>query len=367
MKYEPGRMGTSEGIGLAVIMTITSIFVSSPAFILEKMGPLAWVLPLIAGTIIISSIFLLAHIFSRFPGNLISITEQLLGKAAANVICLYYIFVFFSLAFMGLREFSENTLLIALPLVDFNTAILWYGLGAAVIVYAGIETIGRVIYLALPFIIGLILISLIATYPLWEVNYLFPWQGYGINQIAENSVGLVGMQVGVIILAIFASSFQTARTIKTAAIFGVGGICILHSVFFIVFIMVFGTKVGMERFLPLFELARLVYLNHYIQHIEAIFIFLWVIVGIVSIAASLFASLFLISRLANLATIRPLIPAITFIIVELSCLPPDVTTIIKLAAKIYLSNFFGAFILPILLFIAAIIKDRRKKSCTCEQ
>jgi len=364
MQYQTGRMGTAEGIGLAVIMTITSVFSSSPSFILEKMGPLAWVVPFVAGTLIISAIFLLAYTFNRFPGDLVAITEQLLGKAAAKLICLYYIFVFFSIAIFLIRELTENTLLIALPYVDLNIASLWYGLGAAVIVYAGLESIGRVIYLALPFIIGLILFSLITTYPLWEVNYLFPWQGYGLNTLVENSVGLTGMQAGVIILTIFAPSFQTARTIKAAAMFGVGGVCILHSFIFVVFIMTFALKAGSEKILPLFEIARLVYLNRYIQHIESIFILLWVTIGILSIAACLFTCLFLLSRLANLATIRPLIPAITFITVELSRLPPDITLVVKLASKIYLSHFFGALIFPIILFIAAIIKGRRKKACT---
>ncbi|MBP2654810.1 MAG: spore germination protein (amino acid permease) [Firmicutes bacterium] len=367
MKYQPGRMGTAEGIGLAVIMTINSVLMSSPSFILEKMGSLAWAVPFISGTIIISSLFLLAHVFNRFPGDLVSTTEQLFGKVAARVIGVYYIFAFFFQAFSLTREYSENTLLIALPYIDLDTAILWYGLGAAVIVYTGIETIARVIYLALPFIVSLILILLFTSYSLWEVNYLFPWQGYGLNQVAENSVGLSGMNVGIIILAVLAPSFQTARTLKAAAVFGVGGASILHSFIFVVFIMVFGLKVGTEKILPLYEIARVAYLNRYVQHIESLFIVIWVIVGILSITACLFAGIFLLSRLANFSTIRPLIPAATFIIVEFSLLPPDLTALIKLASKIYLSGFLGAVIFPIILFIAAIIKDRRKKACTYDQ
>jgi len=363
VKYQVGKMGASEGIGLTVIMSIATIFLSSPAFIAERVGTLAWVVPLVSGTMSIIAIFLLSHLFKRFSGDLLTITEQLLGNTVGKIISIYYMFIFLSSAFFSVREFSENTLLIALPDLSLNVAFICYALSAAAIVYAGIETIGRVVYLYLPFIMGSILILLLAPYPFLEFNYLFPWQGYGLNTLAENSIGLAGTQAGVIILMVFAQSFQTAQTIRTAAIFAIGGMSILHSLIFVVIVMLFGSKVVAEMSLPLLEIARMIHLSRFFQRVEAIYIMVWVSVGILNTAANLFTGLFLLSRLAGLPTIRPLIPAITFIMIELSFLTPDITAFVAVISKIYLSNFFGMLIFPIILFIAEIIKDRRKKSC----
>ena len=361
-------MGTAEGLSLIFIMTIPHIFLSMPAITVEKAGCIAWATILMGSAVDLISLSLLALIFKKIPGDLVAMSEQLLGKAAAKIICFYYLIMFFSLAVFWIREFAENTLLTALPSINFHVAIIWYGLSAAVIIYAGIEAICRGTYLLLSFIVGGLTIVLIAVYPFYEVNDLFPWQGYGLDRFFLQSIVVIGGNAGAIAIAIFAPSFQTMRNLNMSAVFGLGISSVLKSLTIIVLIMVFGTKVTSEKTLPFFEIARLVYFSRYIQRIESLFIVLLVIVGMLAIAVSIFTCLYLIARLADLPTIRPLILAVTLIAMMIAILPPDLITVNIL--EIYMYSFyytFGIILIPFSLFVAFLIKCRRKKKCTYAQ
>ncbi len=368
MKYQIGQMGISEGIALAFIITFPPVFLTTPSMSIEIAGNLGWASPFMGFVLILISIYLLATVFKKYPGDLMAMAEYFLGKLPAKIIGLYYIVMFWLLSIFWIREFAENTLLTALPSINFHLAVIWYGLGAAVIVYAGLEAMCRATYLLLPFIAAGLVTGLILLYPFYEFNYLFPWQGYGLDRLAAASVGLTGAQAGAIILVILIPSFQNATMVKTAAVFGLGSSLFLRTLAIMAFVMIFGAKVGMEKTLPFYEMSRLVYLSRYIQRIESLFIILWVIVGILAIALSLFAGLYLLARMADLPTIRPLIPAVTFVTMQLATLPPDIITLTNMEMKVFTYyNGIGAVLIPLLLFVASLIKGRRKIPCAHEQ
>ena len=113
--------------------------------------------------------------------------------------------------------------------------------------------------------------------------------------------------------------------------------------------------------LPFYEMARLIYLNRYIQRLEAIFILLWVIVGIIAIAICLYGSLYVLAKLFKLPTIRPLIPVAALVMVQVAMLPPDTNSVLKIEAAFFgLFCAPGAVIFPITLLAAFLFKGRRK-------
>ena len=126
MSYSPGKLGMSKAIALTFSMTFPTIFLVTPAAGVEVMGSLGWIMPLFAGLLNIAMIFLLIFILNRVPGDLFSVTEALLGKVIAKMIGIYYLFMFISIASGWIREFSENTLLTALPAIDFEIVVVCF-------------------------------------------------------------------------------------------------------------------------------------------------------------------------------------------------------------------------------------------------
>jgi hypothetical protein len=126
--------------------------------------------------------------------------------------------------------------------------------------------------------------------------------------------------------------------------------------------MVFGVSVGREKVLPFFEMARLVYLSRYLQRIEALFIMLWVVAGVLGIAVDVYMGLYLLTRLLHLPSMRPILPIVMIILVELGMMPPDIVTAIELE-NLVISTYFkiGLYVIPAILLITAWFKNRKKR------
>ncbi|MDF2876637.1 MAG: hypothetical protein K0R22_3320, partial [Sporomusa sp.] len=178
-------------------------------------------------------------------------------------------------------------------------------------------------------------------------------------------LAISGINFGVLLLFVLGPAFQNLRTIKRAALIGLGGSTLLKSLSIFVFTMVFGTKIALEKTIPFFEMARLVYLNRYVQRVESLFILLWVIAGIMSIAIDIYIAGYLITRIFNLTTVRPLIPSLALLVTGIAMIPPDIASVIRLDTIITLTlHNAGLYGIPLLLFTVTLFKGRKKKSWT---
>ncbi|MDR3561922.1 MAG: GerAB/ArcD/ProY family transporter [Negativicutes bacterium] len=363
MDYNSGRMGISEGIALAFIVTFPPVFLSFPSAAAASVGSAGWVIGVPAALVIGVVMFMLAYVFARHPGDLIAVTEKLLGRLVANVVGIFYCGLLLSFAILWTREFAENTLLTALPYADFPFVVACYVISAGFILLAGIENICRATYIILPFIITGILLALAGLFSFYRPYNLLPWQGKGLFSFGEPTLSLIGLSGGLSVLTMLAPAFQSVKTIKGAVIFGYGGSVVLRILSGAVFTMVFGANVAMEKTLPFYEMTRLIYIDRYLQRFEALFILLWVMVGVLAIAVSLYGAIFITAKLFRLPTIKPLIPCITLIIAQMAMLPPDAKSVSVIEAILYPYVFApGIIIIPVALLIATIIKGG-KKSC----
>ncbi|MEN6412047.1 MAG: GerAB/ArcD/ProY family transporter [Veillonellales bacterium] len=367
MSYKTGRMGMAEGIALVFVLTIPRLFLTAPAEVVDAAGPIGWLIPLFSSITPLIAFWLLVYVLMQTAGDdLFTAAQHFLGPIVGFGIGLFYAVMFLLNAAILLRQFAENTLLTALPLLEFSTAVGLYVLVAAIVIYASIEGLSRAAYIILPFGTVAIIISLLLLFPFYNFYHLFPWQGKGLGTLFKSSILLSGANIGVIALAILAPSFQNLRTIKIAGLFGLGGVALLRTASTLAFVMIFGCGAGREKTLAFFEMVRLVNLSRYLQRVEALFILLWVIVGVLAIAANLYVGMYLITRLFNLPALRPIIPIVCLLIAQIAMIPDDITDVIQLAREfniIYMN--VGLYAIPFLLFIAAFIRRRKRRAGAC--
>ncbi len=361
MSYQPGRMGVAEGIGLTFVVMLPRVFLTSPAVTISSVHNLAWTAPLINWVVTLAVFWLLAKSTVHMGSDLYDVSRRLLGRPGAWVLALSYAALFILDAASLLRQFAENTLLTALPAAEFRLIIFWYILFAAVLVYFGIEGIARAAYLVMPFIVGGVAAVVLLLAPFYDVYRLFPWQGAGLWTAARRGLELAGLNFGVLLLLVLAPSFQKPSTIMTAAFFGGGVSALLRTLVILFFLLAFGVGVGMEKMLPFFEMSRLVYLSRYVQRIEALFIVIWVITGLLAIAINIFAALYLVARPLGLPSLRPLVPVIAMIVVNLAVIPSDIGAVVAADTRLVVLLSAGVYGGPLLLSAMAYRKGRRKK------
>ena len=366
MSYQPGRMGIAEGMALVFVILLPRVFLTAPANETAVVATAGWWAPIVAGLPAILTIIAWGYILQHTSGDLHSVSEQLVGRVGAWVVTSVCIAIFFLNAALLLRQFAENTLLTALPKMEFSFIVGWYALVAALGARLGLEALARGAYLLLPISVFSLLIVLLLLAPNYDTYNLVPWQGYGLLPSFKRGMQESGNNVGALILVIVAPAMQNIRTFKWAGILGIIGSVLIKALSMLVFIMVFGVAVASEKVLPFFEMARLVYMSRYLQRIEALFIILWVIAGLLGIAVSLYMGAYLITRLLKLPALKPIIPLSAYIIAQLAMIPPDIATVIRIDGFV-IANFFttSLFILTPLLLVASMMKTIKKGGQSC--
>lgn len=361
MNRQLSRIGLSEGLAIVFVTTFAPIFLSTWSIAIDRATTAAWMLPIINWMAGVFTLFLLLYVMKITSGDLYSACEQLLGTSATRLISIFYISSFFLEAGLLLRQFAENTLLSALPYLNFEIAIGWYTIVVALILYIGIEAVARASYLVLPMILFAIVAVLALLTPQYEFLYLTPWNGPGFDKVLGMGMQSTGANLGIIIPAILATSFQNARTLKNAVLYGLGLSAFVKSLTLAAYLAAFGTGSGREKVLPFFELARLVYINRFIQRIEALVILLWAVMGILGIAINIYIGLYLLGRLFNLPALRPLIIPTLLVIAQLAMLPSEITGVITFHFRVQTGFYnIGTVIIPLILFGAALLRARRQ-------
>jgi spore germination protein KB len=363
-ELHPGKLGVADGIALVFAIVMPRVFLSTVSNLLQEDGQILWLAMVIYTIVPLVILYMMAYVHNRIAGDIFMVCQQLIGKIGAWVMLLTYSIMFFGNGALILRLYSEYTLLTALPRVEFQLVIVWYAVSAGILCYLGLEALTRASYIIMPFSIGGIAIILLLLVPFYIVYNLTPWQGNGIMQAVHTGMKGAGYNVGVLSLIFFAPAFQNARTIKKAALYALSYAGILRVSFILVYTMVFGISAGAEKTMPLFELARLVYLNQYLQRVEALFIIVWVMFGLLAVVGSLYIGLYLIAVLLKLPTLRPLVPLGTILVANLAMMPPDIDSAIHVDQQLIILFDVGIYAFPVLLFVVTWWKKRRKKLCT---
>lgn len=363
MNYQSGRMGVAEGIGLVFSITFPLVFLSTPANLAEAAGPASWATPLLGGVGAGVLLWLQQSLIKRYGGDLLSISEHLLGTLGTYAVSFFYLFSLYASACLWTRQFAENTLLTALPNVEFSKIVFFYGLSAMLLVYLGIEACSRASYLILPFAIGGLLLVFAGLTPVLRPLYLFPLLGNGLSSVISPTLFLIGSHAPVVLLIILAPAFQNPQTIQAVMLFGIGGSSIIRALINAVYIAVFSAAIGLEKTLPFYEMTRLIYINRYVQRLEALFILLWVMLGVLGIAACLYATLYLLTRLFKLPTQKPLLFPVGLIMIVIASLPPDAGVVSSFEQTLFGTILAPGFVITTLVLLIASLKKGGGKRC----
>lgn len=359
MSYQIGTMGVAEGTALVFILLLPRVTLNSFTIVIAQQGQLAWLYVLLDGLYVLPLVAMLVYIHAKLKGDIYTITTALLGKKAAYFVMLLLILAFFSNATSLVRQYAEYTVVAALPDMHLTVALLIYTVGALFTAYLGINGVARCSVIFMPPLIVAILGAALLLYPFYIPYQLLPWQGYGLGNCLLQGFKGVGYNVGFFAIFILAPAFQNSKTIRQSLLRGIASCVVLKAFVMVVFLMVFGVAVGSEKIVPFFEMVRLIYLNRFFQHIDALFVVAWALLGTLAIAINLFLAAYLVGRLFNLPTIRPVMPCLAMLVASIALLPENVTQIIMFDMKLVYLDDIAAYVIPIILFIAVLSKQMK--------
>ena len=356
------KIGESEGIAVITVAIATKIYLSLPMALAHFGGSAAWMISFFSGLLTIIFMWLISKLLTRFPDKTFpEIAEECAGTYLGIIASLTILICWIIVTASPLRSFSEMTIIAALPETPISIIVLIFIISTGYVVFMGIQAISRASYLSLPYLIGAIVIIVVLTFSQWDMDWVFPIFGRGLDQVFIYGLLRTSDYLEVSFLYMFPLLFYS-KQVKTI---GLKGISLAMAVFLIVIIpYIISTPAASieEPYLPMYTMARSVYLGLFLQRIEAIFVLFWVVSGCLWMALGIYGSCQLLADILRLSDHRPLILPVLLIIFSVAFIPgnlPD-TVIIE---HLYLRNygFIPFFGIPIGLLCLAVIRGKGAK------
>lgn len=356
-----GKLNFFEGFSVISMMILTKVFFTSIGRVIEYSGTSAWYCTIFSGITSMVFFMLLYLLMKRFPGqNLSQVFETVLGKFFACIIAILYCTYFVFYSGSTIREFIEMVKAYNLPYTMPSLIIISFSLAVYVISYLGLEGLGRLASIALISItIGIATIIFLGA-PLYDYNNLFPIGGYGFRKTLEIGVLRASAYSEIVVLPFIMGSFYNLKQFKKTGILSLIFSAGIISIVILCTIVTFEYPQASANLSGLYELSRLIYYNRFIQRIEGVFLFIWVISSIVSVAAAFYISLSIYCKPFRIPDHRPLIIPFLLTAITVSLLPDSLSQLTYRNIKFMRQySIFFLYTIPVIVLLLAIIRGKK--------
>ncbi len=360
-KNSQGTFGTYEAVCVTSILLITKIFYMSISILIDTEGTAAWYGTIVSCIVSLILFSIISLLMKRFPNmDLTQIFEAAIGKFAGKVLILLFSAYFIFYASSSLREFIEMIKAYNLPYTPPSILIFGFIAVCAIVAYYGLEGIARVAGIFfIPVIIAVVLVLLMAI-PRYDFDFIKPYLGYGWKQTITTGLLRCSDYDEVVILTFIINSIHGIRFFKRAGYTSIIIAGITFSLNILFNILAFMYSGGSENLSGLFELSRAIYFNRFVQRLESIFLFAWVISSLVSVSIAFFLSINLYTKAFRIPGHRPLIFPFSFLLFMVALIPKSLSEVIQVNIHfIRQYSCFVVYLVPILILIISVIFGKR--------
>ena len=356
-----GRFGVHEAVCLITISICNKIFFTTPSYLTRSVGSAGWYMTMVSlasALVFFTFIYLL---LKRFPGkNIVEIYEASLGRVIGFVFSFTLMASFLAASGFLTREFVDVMKVFVFPLTPPSVLIGVLVLITAVSVFLGLESIVRVAKLAAYFALAGYFLVLILASQYFHFAYLFPILGYGLDKTVTTGVMRGSAYAEVVILAVFTGSLQGIGHIKKAGYLSllISGFILSSGLF--CFILIFGYTSTPEITAPMYVMARLIRYGPFVQRLDPLFLFLWVITTIIYVSTLFYTTASIYCKMFRLQDSKPLVIPMAVLIFAAAIFPKDFSSVVTQYVqgfRIYSNITF--FVLPLLALITAVLRKKK--------
>lgn len=358
-----GKFGVQEAVCLTAIAISAKVFYSSPATLTGIVGSAGWYMTILSATVALIGFLFIYLLLKRFPGkDIVEIFDLSLGRffgfIFSGALAGYMLFM----AITRLTEFSEVVKVYAFPLSPN-----WYIVGIFIVcVYImsrlGLESIARFSKLLVYFILVGFILVLVLGIQNYNTNNLHPILGYGLGTTITTGIIRSAVYGEVIILAIFASSFQGVKYIKKEGIISIVLSALFISISVLTFNLTFPYYTAQEITAPIYEMSTLIDYGRFVQRVEPIFFFVWIISSLISTTIVFYSFIWMFCKMFRIQDKNPILLGGVIILGAAVLMHDDIIAII--IGSVQFIRSYGSlviFVLPLIALITAAIRKKGAK------
>jgi len=295
------RMSLLQTSLLLVTAIVPTAVLTLPTFMVEHARQDGWLSVLVATFygLLLATIYL--PLLKRMGRtDLVTFSEQTLGKYLGKGIGLIVLLAYFILAVLIVREISA--LLLS---AYFGKTPLWFMdafniVIATILVYLGLEVIARGNQFFFPFLLVFYLTGVVMLINEWELEFIRPVLYRGVDPVLEGTLPATLFFGEIFIILVLAPSIHHVSKAYKALIPAVLAIGVFVFLAVWTVLLLFGVELVQVLTFPFLSASRYVGGFTIMQNIDALVMAIWVIGGIFKITIFLYVITFLGAKVISL-------------------------------------------------------------------
>lgn len=324
----------------------------------------AWIAILMAVIIAVLAFFVYARVLYLFPAlDFLDILEAVLGKYLAKPVALLYIWYAFHLGALVIRNFSEFMEIAAMPETPNMIIIFSMGIICIIALKDGIEVLSRLSTFVFPLILLLIVVVVPLSLTEAHLQYLKPILAEGWKPVLAGAFSTFAFPFGETIIFSMAvgGCFENKKSVFKSFYVALIISSIIMLIVSVRNIMVLGFSASMMYF-PSYMAVSIINIGDFIQRIEVSVAVIFLFAGFVKISICLYAVCKGFTKVFKLGDYRKFVAPIGLLMLIFTDIVYE-NTMEMLEWIRYYPYYAIPFqiILPIIIWIAAEIKVRKRK------
>lgn len=313
MKAE--KIGKIEAIALMVIIIINVVVLNIPNIIMLSAGSGAIINVMYIGVLGVLFSILVSKLYDKFDGkDIIDISEYVGGKILKTFVCICFLVFIIVLAIIAVRYLSRSIKIIYFNKSPFIYILLFFVVPAVIMNKLGIKAVSGVNMVFIFIVIVSLLILLISSYENFTLSKMFPILGNGFNEVFILGATNIFAFANFIFLFLIPSLLKKTSDLKPVALFSsiISAIILIFCI--ATFILTLPAVTESEEMLSIYLLTRMVGFGNFLERLDAIFIFSWIITLLSCLSIGVFFILRILSKMLNLKDEKVLASPIGLII-----------------------------------------------------
>lgn len=330
------KIGKIEAICLMLIIVVNELIINVPNMIILDTKTGSTLNMIFISILAIAFTYTICKLFKPFYGkDILDISEYVGGKTLKIILGILFILFFIFLASINLRYFANS-----LKVIYFNTSpliyiLLFFLVPTLYINKYGLRAIAGVNLIFLPIIIASFIFLLISSYKTFTMVRIFPILGEGFNKTFFTGATNLFSFTGLAYIYFLPALLKDSKDFKKVSLFSVvvSAICLLLSVLSL--LMAFPAITKTDETLSVYLLTRLVELGDFLERLDALFIFIWIIAHISFLSLTFFYILKIFQNITKTEDSKTLTYPLGLIVLGSALVYKDIAQL-KFIARYYL-------------------------------
>ncbi|MBM7867495.1 GerAB/ArcD/ProY family transporter [Heliobacterium gestii] len=357
------HIGVVEAIFLLWVILDTNIFLGLPRYFAASGESAMYLLPLFCYLFLSPILWMIIRLRAYHPQLIFTeIPGKLWGQWASTLLA-WFVAIFFAFSTGNyLRQFVSLINDAILPLSPASYLIIPFVFAIAFGAYHGAESISRANYLLLPITLGGYLLLLGSAYIIGEPSFATPFFGPGLDRLFWGGLYRVPYFLEIVILTVLFPHFRSNKQFRQVIWYGTFLNVLLLALGLLAYALNFPPTNTQNVGFPLFQLSRNIYFGRYLQRVEALFTFIWVIMSIFKMSLSLYAGSIAFARGIGAPFYQPYVPPMAVLTVVFCFLAPNYLTALEWEWGILRYASTVPFVAFLSLLLVASYWQAQKKS-----